>query len=118
MGNEVRERLDSQRLAQDYQSNKLGNNGDAKIYNFAVAVNQWQQLLPINTGRRALSIQNLGGDAGYCRVEMALDRQNRNATFDVDDYRPRFIPTNAIFVYVSDPLATGSTVVNVQVIEG
>lgn len=116
--NDVRQRLNNQPLAFDYQQAQVGKSGDLKIQNFAVAVNQWQQLLPINTNRRALSIQNLGGNAGYCRVEMALDRQNSNATFDVEDFNPRFVPTNAIFIYVSDPLATGSTVVNVQVMEG
>jgi len=115
--NTVAERINNQALAYDYQQKSTGK-GVAKITNFAITVNTWQQLLPINTARSLLRIKNLGGNAGYCRVEMALDRENRNATFDIEDFEPRFIPTNAVYVYVSDPLATGSTVVNVQVLEG
>lgn len=113
----VAERINKQHLAFDYQKESTGK-GVAKITNFAIPVNSWQQLLPINTSRSLLHIKSTGGNLGYCRVEMALDRENRNATFDIEDFAPRFIPTNAVYVYVSDPLTTGSTVVNVQVLEG
>jgi hypothetical protein len=49
---------------------------------------------------------------------LTIDRQNTSAVFDIDDFNPRFVPINAVFVRVTDPLGTGSTVVNIQVMEG
>lgn len=115
---DVRERLDNQTLASQFGGNSQTKSGNMRIQTFSIPVNTWAQVLPINTGRRFLSIQNVGGDSGACRVELAFDTKNRNAVFDVDEFTPRHIPTNAIFLYVTDPLATGSTVVNVQVMEG
>jgi len=115
--NTVAQRINSQQLAFDGQKQAVVS-GQAQTKRFAVPVNTWQQLLPINTGRRFVHIVNLGGNLGYCQVEMTLDHKARNDAFEIDDFNPRFVPTNAIYVYVSDPLATGSTVVNVQVLEG
>lgn len=114
----VAERLSSQRLADDYSVKPSGLIGPVQVVNFFVTVNTWKQVLPANTGRRFLQIKNGGGNAGYCRVELSVDRENRNATIDIDDFNPRFVPTNALYVYVSDPLNTGSTSVNIQIIEG
>lgn len=112
----VAERINNQALAFD-SPRKSVFRGQAKTKKFAIPVNTWQQLLPINTDRGFLHIVNLGGNLGYCQVEMTLDHKARNDAFEIDDFNPRFVPTNAIYVYVSDPLTTGSTVVNVQVLE-
>lgn len=115
---DVRERLDNQKLASQFGDENQKNSGSMRVLNFSIPVNTWVKVLPINTSRRFLSIQNLGGNLGACRVELAFDNQTRNAVFDVDEFTPRHIPTNAIFLYASDPLATGSNAVNVQVMEG
>lgn len=114
----LRDQLENQQLATHFGGENQRQTGAMRILNFSVPVNTWLAVLPINTGRRFLTIQNVGGDSGACRVEMSLDTQNRNAVFEIDSFEPRFVPTNAIYIYVSDPLLTGSTVVNIQVIEG
>ena len=82
-------------------------------------VGKWTLVLPENRSRRFLSIQNRGGDLGPCSVEMTFDRQVRNIGFSLDEnFKPHIAPTNAIYVYVTDPDVTGSTNVNLQVIEG
>lgn len=116
--NELQQRLNAQPLSNNPLYKSEGKNGAVQVQNYQVAINEWAQLLPTNPNRQFLYIKNLGGNNGYCKVEMSLDRQNANAVFDIDDFNPRFVPTNAIFVRVSDPLATGSTVVNIQVMEG
>ena len=115
--NDVRQRLNNQSLAQDFSQQKQGKSGRLQIRNFIVPVNSWVQLLANNSARSYLLIKNVGGNLGYCKVEMSLDNPNQNAVLEIEEFHPRFIPTN-VFVYVSDPLATGSTVVNVQVMEG
>ena len=117
MQGDVRDRLNNQSLASDFGGNGQNNNGSMRILNFSIPVNSWLKVLPIYQGRRFVSIQNIGGNAGACRVQLAYDNQNSNSLFDIEEFTPRFIPTNAVYLYVSDPLATGSTVVNVQVME-
>lgn len=81
-------------------------------------MNQWTPVLAENKARRFLMIQNRDGDAGPCNVDMVFDRTNRNDAFTISDFFPLIAPTNAIYVYVTDPNGTGSESVNLQVIEG
>ncbi len=116
--NDLQQRLNNQPLSNAVSYQAEGIRGAANILNNQVPINTWVQLLPNNPKRQFLYIKNLGGNNGYCKVEMSLDRQNTSAVFDIDDFNPRFVPTNAVFVRVTDPLGTGSTVVNIQVMEG
>jgi hypothetical protein len=121
MDYQLQQDLQRQRLAQGNTANQSAvdsKSGTFRILNFQIPINEWAQLLPVNPSRKFLYIQNQGGQNGFCQADISLDTQNVNALFEVNDFVPRVIPTNAIFVRVSDPLATGSTTVTIQVMEG
>lgn len=122
MNYQLQQDLERQRLANGAsaaaQAAADSKSGAFRILNFQIPINEWAQLLAVNPSRKFLHIQNQGGQNGFCQADISLDTQNINALFEVNDFVPRVIPTNAIFVRVTDPLATGSTTVTIQVMEG
>jgi hypothetical protein len=116
----LQERLGSQLPPNPQSDDKkpIVGGGAMQTLQVDAEVNRWTLVLAENKARRFLMIQNRGGDAGACNVDMVFDRQNRNDAFTINDFFPPIAPTNAIYVYVTDPYGTGSTSVNLQVIEG
>ncbi len=116
----LEDRLQNQRPPNFVENNLKNSNGvNMQTLQINAEVGKWSLVLPENRARRFLSINNRGGDLGPCNVEMAFDRQVRGIGFSIDDsFNPYIAPTNAIYVYVTDPDVTGSTNVNLQVIEG
>lgn len=117
---DLRQKLNNQAAPQpesDVIKSFLGG-GDMQNFDVDIDLNKWVLLMPRNNSRRFLMIQNRGGDFGPCNVVMSFDRQVINGAFNIDNFYPTIAPTNAIYVYATDPNNTGSTSVNIQVIEG
>ena len=91
--NDLQHRFNSQPLANGSGiTGQESKSGSMKVHNFLLPLNQWLQVFAINPNRQFLHIKNLGGNLGYCRLEMSLDNQG-GSTFDTDDFNPRFTPT-------------------------
>lgn len=116
----LQDQLQNQRPPNFVENNLQNSNGvNMQTLQVNAEVGKWSLVLPENRVRRFLSINNRGGDVGPCNVEMVFDRQVRGIGFSIEDsFNPHIAPTNAIYVYVTDPDATGSNYVNLQVIEG
>ncbi len=115
----LQDRLNNQKPPNYAEKNQQYSDGTTmQTFQVDAEVGKWTLVLPENRSRRFLSIQNRGGDLGPCSVEMAFDRQVRGIGFNINDFNPHIAPTNAVYVYVTDPDVTGSTNVNLQVIEG
>ena len=117
---DLRQKLDNQAQPNPESDAIKPFSGGGAMRNFDVDIdlNKWVLLLPQNNSRRFLMIQNRGGDLGPCNVVMSFDHQVINGAFNLDNFYPMIAPTNAIYVYASDPNNTGTNSVNIQVIEG
>lgn len=117
---DLRQQLDNQAQPNPKSDDIKPLLGGGLMRNFDVDIelNKWVLLLSQNNSRRFLMIQNRGGDLGPCNVVMSFDRQVINGAFNLDNFYPTIAPTNAIYVYATDPNSTGTSNVNIQVIEG
>lgn len=116
----LQDRLNNQKPPNYAEKNQQHSDGTSmQTFQVDAEVGKWSPVLPENRARRFLLIKNRGGDLGPCNVEMTFDRQVKGIGFSIEDnFSPHIAPTNAIYVFVTDPDATGSTNVNLQVIEG